>query len=123
MPRPRDKKILSCAIGLGLGGLLGRLGGLNGSILESGKNLSSGEFRRVLLARAILSESPLLLIDELDEAMDQSGIRRIIKLLKRSKATIICSTHNKNIASVADRILMMHGGKFVSSGENPGDLD
>ncbi|MEM8626495.1 MAG: ABC transporter ATP-binding protein, partial [Pseudomonadota bacterium] len=81
-----DETILECAEEFGLGAVIERLGGLSGKVSEAGRNLSAGEVRRVLLTRAALSGSSLLLLDEPDDALDQDGSALVQRLVLETHA-------------------------------------
>ncbi len=51
-PRPTDERLLTVGRDFGLGRTIARLGGLDGRVAENGRDLSSGERSRLLLARA-----------------------------------------------------------------------
>lgn len=93
-PRPRDTVIHRIARRYGLKSVIERLGGLDGSIAEGGRNLSRGECRRILIARAALSDPGLLLLDEPDDALDDTGRRLIRRLVRDSRATVLYVTHH-----------------------------
>ncbi len=68
--------------------------GLESQIVEGGKNLSTGERKRILLARTLLNKPKLLLLDEIDANLDKYSIRVIEKILNEFSGTIIQVTHN-----------------------------
>jgi ATP-binding cassette subfamily C protein CydD len=63
-PMPDDAILLDCLTRLGLAPMLARRGGLDLMVDHRGSGLSGGERRRIGLARAVLSQRPLLLLDE-----------------------------------------------------------
>lgn len=63
---------------------------------ESGLKLSSGEKQKIVLARAVLKNTPIILLDEVTKSIDEDSrisINEVIKDLKKEK-TIIIITHN-----------------------------
>jgi ABC-type transport system involved in cytochrome bd biosynthesis fused ATPase/permease subunit len=107
-----DDTILRCAQSYGLGDVLGRLGGLSGKVAEAGRNLSAGEIRRVLLTRAALSPSSLLLLDEPDDALDTDGIELVEKLIFNTPATTLLVTHNRELATKMDEMWTFENGQL-----------
>jgi ABC-2 type transport system ATP-binding protein len=88
--------------------------------------LSSGEQSRLNLAKAVINEPHLLLLDEptasLDPSMSQLIRERIQKYAKETRAGILWTSHNMNeIEAVCDRVLFLSHGKVLLSG-NPRTL-
>ena len=83
------------------------------------KTLSSGEAQRVVLARALVSDPALVLLDEPFAALDTTTRRRMHDLVRalrhRHNATTLLVTHDVDEAiALADRILVMHDGRIGS---------
>lgn len=82
--------------------------------------LSGGELQRVLLARALAQESPLLLLDELAAGLDMARMAGLFDLLERRRAAGACvlmAVHDCNLAAVyATRLLGLKAGKLVFDG-------
>jgi len=76
--------------------------------------MSGGEQQRVAIARALVNKPRIILADEPTGNLDSKNSKAVIKLLKEiseeMKLTIILITHDKEIASYADRILNMMDG-------------
>lgn len=109
--RPTDEEILSAATAFGLGPLLARLGGLEGRIAEAGRNLSSGEVRRILLVRATLSEAPILLLDEPDDALDHEGRLLVANLIAQTDSTVLFVSHDPGLTRKAEQIWHIDNGE------------
>lgn len=114
--RPSDKDILAQARAFGLDKVVTRLGGLDGTVSEGGRNLSAGEGRRVLLTRAALSKPKLMLLDEPDDALDLEGPTLVRALVHGSEATTILITHNMQIARMMDELWVVEDGRIVQTG-------
>ncbi len=112
-PRPNDAETESAARGFGLGPVLKRLGGLDGRVAENGRNLSAGEVRRILLTRAALTRADLLLLDDLDYAMDRKGSALIRKLIHSNKATVLAVSHNTKQLRSMDQIWNLERGTLT----------
>lgn len=121
--RPTDAEILSVAERFGLASAVERLGGLNGHIAEGGRNLSSGETRRMRLTRAALAKPRLLLLDEPDDALDPAGADLVATLLDMTDATALIATHNPRVARAADEIWLIEKGALVETGAANERLD
>jgi len=85
------------------------------------ENLSSGQKRRVLLAQALVSEPPILLLDEPTAGLDPEGRQATWGLLKRltreSGTSIVMTTHYLDEASeLTNKILILNKGKKVFEG-------
>lgn len=85
--------------------------GLSTSLGEGGLGLSSGQARRLSLARLFLRDTPLWLLDEPTEGLDQETAQDVINRLKKRAVnhTVIIATHLKREAEIADRILYLSG--------------
>jgi molybdate transport system ATP-binding protein len=86
------------------------------------QNLSGGEKARVALARALLSRSRLLLLDEPFAALDSVRRRAYLKLIMEVSAQaalpLIAVTHQiEDAAELADRVLALRDGKLLASGD------
>jgi len=77
--------------------------------------LSGGEMQRVAIARALAIEPELILADEPTGNLDSHTGKEILDLFKKlhqSGRTVIMVTHDKNVASESERILILEDGKF-----------
>ncbi|MFA7293560.1 MAG: type I secretion system permease/ATPase [Rhodocyclaceae bacterium] len=85
---------------------------------ERGESLSGGQRQEVALARAVLMDPPLLLLDEPTSAMDFSTEHQFKLRLKRYAAhkTMIIVTHRTSLIELADRIIVMDDGCIVADG-------
>jgi ABC-type Mn2+/Zn2+ transport system ATPase subunit len=77
--------------------------------------MSGGQKQRMLIARALASESQILVLDEPTDGMDLEGQRGILELIRQLQAesgiTIVYVTHRLNeMANVAQRLLLLHEG-------------
>ena len=79
-----------------------------------GDNLSAGEKQRIGIARAFLSGSPLILLDEPTSNVDSINEGIILKSLKeqKHKKSIILVSHRESTMAIADRIYRVEGGKM-----------
>lgn len=97
--------------------------GLNGWLGEGGRQLSGGELRRLAIARALLHDAPLMLLDEPTEGLDAETERQILDLLKKVTAnkTVLMVTHRLRGLTRFDSIIVMDNGQIIEQG-NHADL-
>jgi ABC-type multidrug transport system fused ATPase/permease subunit len=85
---------------------------------NNGDNLSGGQRYRVDMARALLSDAPILILDEPTSALDYENKAYFIKNLKKIKADtrkiIVVITHDFSIMPIFDSIVLMTDGELVS---------
>lgn len=96
--------------------------GYNSIVGERGVKLSGGQRQRIAIARAILKDAPILILDETTSALDtpteiliQESINEI---LDNSKATMIVIAHRLSTLLHMDRIIVMENGKIVEEGHH-----
>lgn len=89
-------------------------------LLRMPGNLSSGEQQRVALARTLVTDPKILLLDEPMASVDASlkdSIRRMLRRLNRNGQTIVHVTHDFDEAiSLANRVGVMHNGRIIQEG-------
>lgn len=90
--------------------------GLIERIRHKPSELSGGEMQRVAIARAICADPLLVLADEPTGNLDSHTGMEILKIFKKLHAggsTIVMVTHDRDVASVADRIIYLKDGKLI----------
>jgi len=94
--------------------------GLNAWLGEGGRQLSGGEQRRLGLARALLHDAPLWILDEPTEGLDAETERHILLLIKRCCAdkTLILITHRLHGLDKMSQICVMEEGHIVEQGSH-----
>ena len=94
--------------------------GYNTVISEEGCLLSEGQKQLLVIARALLSKSEILLFDEITSNIDPTTTTKIGELLNDLKIdhTIIMVTHKPEMMDLADRIIVLNNGKVVAKGLN-----
>jgi ATP-binding cassette, subfamily B, multidrug efflux pump len=106
-----------------------KLGQIHGEILnfpeqyntvvgERGITLSGGQRQRTALARALLLNAPILILDDALSSVDNQTATAILQNLSQAgqKATVIFITHQLSAAATADRIFVMDKGEIVQTG-------
>ncbi|MHC5933086.1 ABC transporter ATP-binding protein [Nostoc sp.] len=87
---------------------------------ERGINLSGGQRQRTALARAMLVNAPVLILDDALSSVDNQTATQILKNLSgdTERKTVIFITHQLSAAAAADRIFVMEKGKIVQIGNH-----
>ena len=98
--------------------IMGLPHGYNTVLHENAKIVPAGQLQLISLARTILSQSEVLLLDDVTVNLDAEMVRNFPILIKRLKEdhTIIIITKNPEIMRSADRVIMLEDGKIVDKG-------
>ncbi len=115
-----DAQLIAALRRVGADEYLGRdAGGFDRLAGERGRGLSGGQRSFLLLARAMVTPSRLLFLDEPTGAMDSTTEKFFIEKLGSAlypDQTLIVSTHRQAILSLCDRLIVMDGGRIVADG-------
>ena len=90
------------------------------TIGENGVRLSGGQKQRISIARAILKESPIILLDEATSSLDADSeeiVQNAIKNLTKNKTTLVIA-HRLSTIHNADKIFVMKNGEIINSGNH-----
>lgn len=92
--------------------------GYDTAVGEHGRQLSGGQQRRIAVARALLRDTPVLLLDEPTAGLDPAAEQRLVTgLLAATRGrTLIMVTHQRRLARLADRVLRLDQGRIVAHG-------
>jgi ATP-binding cassette subfamily B protein len=93
--------------------------GYNTMIGENGSTLSGGERQRISIARALLKNAPIILLDEATASMDAESenlVQDALSVLLKNKTVIVIAHRMRTIAN-ADQIIVLDDGKVVESGK------
>ena len=97
--------------------------GYNTVIGENGSALSGGERQRISIARALLKDAPVILLDEATASLDaenETFIQEAISRLIKNK-TVIIIAHRMRTVSGADKIVVIYDGHVAETGK-PSEL-
>jgi ABC-type multidrug transport system fused ATPase/permease subunit len=94
--------------------------GYDTEIAEAGGGLSGGERQRISVARAILKNAPILILDEPTSSLDAISEEIVFAALRRLRAgrTTLVIAHRLSTVRDADRILVLDGGKIAAQGRH-----
>lgn len=91
-------------------------GKLDHEVLENGSNLSGGQKQRLLLARALLKDASLIILDDSTSALDYLSEKVVLDNVRETKATVILISQRAGTIKRADKILVMNEGHLIASG-------
>jgi len=117
--QPSDEAILDAAKKAGVHDFLGdHPQGYDLQISERGEGLSGGQKQAIAIARALVADPAILILDEPTSMMDMSAEARFVQRLKeitRDK-TLIIITHRTALLELVDRVVVLDQGKVVADG-------
>ncbi|WP_438018684.1 ABC transporter ATP-binding protein [Sorangium sp. So ce315] len=123
-PSATDAEIRRAAEMAGAAGFIEALpDGYATEIADGGLNLSAGQRQRIAIARALLSDAPILVIDEPTDGLDAEHERTIGEALRALKGqrTIVLMSHRLSTVADCDQVFVMERGRIVEHGAH-GDL-
>jgi subfamily B ATP-binding cassette protein MsbA len=94
--------------------------GFETPLSDRGQNLSGGQRQRISIARALLKDSPVLILDEATAALDNESERRVqqeLSLLMEGRTTLVIA-HRLSTVEGADRIIVLDEGRIVEMGNH-----
>ena len=94
--------------------------GFDTSVGEMGARLSGGERQRICIARALLKNAPILILDEATSSLDsesENEVQNALETLMAGRTTFVIAHRLSTIRS-ADRILVLAGGEILEEGHH-----
>jgi ATP-binding cassette subfamily B protein len=123
-PRATDSEVETAARAAGLETFVATLpAGYHTTVGERGAAFSAGERQRVAVARALLTDPAVLVLDEATAALDPRSERQVVEgyeTIMRGRTTILI-THRATLARRADQVVVIDGARVVEQG-TPADL-
>lgn len=120
-PDATDAQVMQAATQAGVLEIIERLPqGLDTPVGEGGARLSGGERQRISIARALIKEAPILLVDEATAALDAENQAAIAQALARLRGTrtLIVIAHQLSTVVMADQILVLDHGQISEQGSH-----
>ena len=120
-PDASDAEVRKAAEQAGVAEILERLPqGLDTPVGEGGARLSGGERQRIAIARALIKDAPILLVDEATAALDTENQAAIAEALARlrGKRTLIVIAHQLSTVEMADHIVVLDQGRIREQGSH-----
>jgi ATP-binding cassette, subfamily B, bacterial len=93
-------------------------GGYDAKVRELGKNFSSGQRQRIAIARAILRDAPILILDEPTANLDVEAEAEVMRAVERltDGRTVVVISHRLSTLGHVDEIAVLEGGRIVERG-------
>ncbi|KJZ74889.1 hypothetical protein HIM_05798 [Hirsutella minnesotensis 3608] len=92
------------------------------SVGSNGSSLSGGQRQRIALARALYSKCSIVLLDDVFSGMDANTVKHISSqllgphgLFRKRSITVVLATHNRQLGSLADSVIIMEEGRVVET--------
>jgi ATP-binding cassette subfamily B protein len=118
-PDAKKEEIEAAALAAGADGFIRRLpNGYDTVVGERGYTLSGGQRQRIAIARALLINPPILILDDATSAIDvkvEQKIHSALRVLMQDRTTLIVA-HRLSTISLADRVVLLDGGRIVADG-------
>jgi ABC-type multidrug transport system fused ATPase/permease subunit len=120
-PEATDDDLRAALEAVGLVDRVERLpGGLAGEVGRDGVSLSGGELQRLAIARALLADPRVLILDEATSSLDaesELAVQRALGRLMAGRTTLVIA-HRLSTVRGADRILVLDGGRIIERGDH-----
>ncbi|WP_395945392.1 type I secretion system permease/ATPase [Brevundimonas sp.] len=118
--RHADAELLEALDAVGLGGFVrAHPRGLDLPLVGP-QSVSGGQRQAIAVARLVLQDPRIVLMDEPTSAYDQANERRVVDFLSSWSAgrTVVVATHRRAVLGLAERVLALSGGRLVGDGPN-----
>jgi len=114
-----EQEIIAAAVTANADEFIQRLpDGYDTLVAERGSTLSGGEKQRIAIARAVLRDAPILILDEPTSSLDAASERLVIDALERAAAgrTTLIIAHRLSTVRLADRVVVLEQGHVAEEG-------
>lgn len=85
--------------------------GMDSPIGENGKGISEGQAQRLSIARALIRNAPIMLLDEVTSALDRDTEQQVLENLCRRGVTTVVTTHRPSVLGMCSRVYRVQEGK------------
>jgi ATP-binding cassette subfamily B protein len=92
--------------------------GLGTSVEEEGRNLTAAQRQVIALARAIVTDPDIVILDEATSSLDTEHEEAVLDAVRRLERTSIFITHRLQVARRADSVIVVDGGQIVEQGSH-----
>jgi ATP-binding cassette, subfamily B, bacterial len=119
-PSASEAEIVRAAVAANANEFIRRLpDGYDTMVAERGTSLSGGEKQRIAIARAVLRDAPILILDEPTSSLDAASERLVMDALERAAEgrTTLIIAHRLTTVRLANRIVVLDQGRIVEEGE------
>ena len=115
-----DEQVFDYLRHTGADGVVERLGGLDGQLVEHGKNLSSGERQLLCLTRTQIQDPQVIILDEATSHLDGDSEELVYEAMRAVAGgrTTLMIVHHLRLAAEADKIIVLHQGKVCEQGNH-----
>jgi ABC-type multidrug transport system fused ATPase/permease subunit len=121
-PEASDEEVKRAAIAAGMEGTLQRLpAGLLTKVGESGIGLSVGERQRIQIARILIAQPKILILDEATANLDfatEAEVKKTVKEVSKEN-TVIVIAHRYSMVKEADHVIVLSAGEVIEQGSPP----
>src|ERR1700680_2567621 len=120
-PSASEEEIVRAAVAANANEFIRRLpDGYDTVVAERGTSLSGGEKQRIAIARAVLRDAPILILDEPTSSLDAASERLVIDALERAAAgrTTLIIAHRLSTVRLADRVVVLEQGHVAEEGSS-----
>lgn len=117
-PDATEEELLSaCRAAAILDDILALPDGFETEVGEAAARLSGGQIRRIGIARALLKDAPIVILDEPTEGLDAATEQEVTQALERllSGRTALIITHRPHLLTLADQIIVMDAGRIIDT--------
>lgn len=92
--------------------------GMDSQVYENAKNLSGGQKQRINIARALIKDSPILILDDSSSALDYATEAFLNNAIKKLNKTVITISQRSNSVKNADKIIVLDKGNLIAIGKH-----